>query len=62
MYVNDESVNSYWVLVLTFPQVAIVPEPKGAIVYKKVWNSKRAQDELKKWKGLWLHDGRKLAW
>ncbi|KAJ4292979.1 Protein argonaute [Collariella sp. IMI 366227] len=42
--------------------VAIFPEPKGAIVYQKVWKSRIVQDKLKTFKAPWLYDNRKLAW
>ncbi|KAL2261286.1 hypothetical protein VTK26DRAFT_4477 [Humicola hyalothermophila] len=42
--------------------ITITPEPKGAIVYKKVWDCAPVQAELKKCKKPWLYDGRKLSW
>ena len=42
--------------------MAIEPEPKGAVVYKKVWATDVVQQKLKSTRNLWLHDGRKLAW
>ncbi|KAK4249992.1 Piwi domain-containing protein [Corynascus novoguineensis] len=42
--------------------VAIIPEPKGAIVYKKAWSTKAVQGKLAQTKARWLHDDRKLAW
>jgi len=43
--------------------VAIKPEPKGAIVYKKLWACKTFKGKLAQYKaGPWLYDNRKLAW
>ncbi|KAL2135155.1 hypothetical protein VTI74DRAFT_9586 [Chaetomium olivicolor] len=42
--------------------IAIFPEPKGAVVYQKVWKSKAVQNKLKSFKAPWLYDNRKLAW
>ncbi|KAH6615648.1 Piwi domain-containing protein [Chaetomium sp. MPI-SDFR-AT-0129] len=42
--------------------VAVLPEPKGMIVYKKAWNCKAFQRKLAEMKAPWLHDSRKLAW
>lgn len=47
---------------LTSGKVAIRPEPKGGIVYKKAWATKMFQGKLAQQKGPWLHDTRKLAW
>jgi hypothetical protein len=47
---------------LTSGKVAIHPEPKGAIVYKKAWATTMIQGKLAQYKGPWLHDTRKLAW
>ncbi len=45
-----------------FGQVAVHPEPRGMIVYKKVWDSKIVQGKLAQHKGPWLYDNRKLSW
>ncbi|KAL2151322.1 hypothetical protein VTH82DRAFT_6420 [Thermothelomyces myriococcoides] len=42
--------------------VAINPEPQGATVYKKAWNTKAVQGKLAQTKAPWLYDNRKLAW
>lgn len=47
---------------LNFLQISISPEPKGAAVYKKVWNSTVVKNKLSQYKGFWLYDNRKLAW
>jgi hypothetical protein len=49
-------------MLLTSGKVAITPEPKGAIVYKKAWATTTFQGKLAQDKGPWLHDTRKLAW
>jgi hypothetical protein len=49
-------------MLLTSGKVAITPEPKGAIVYKKAWATTTFQGKLAQYKGPWLHDTRKLAW
>lgn len=47
---------------LTLLQISISPEPKGAIVYTKVWNSTAVKKILATHRGPWLYDNRKLAW
>lgn len=43
--------------------VTISPPPlKYNVVFKKCWESPAVQEMLKKYKCLWLQDGRKLAW
>ncbi|KAL2268366.1 hypothetical protein VTJ83DRAFT_3212 [Remersonia thermophila] len=42
--------------------VTITPEPSGAIVYKKVWNTPLVKAKLAEFKAPWLYDNRKLAW
>ncbi|GKT82663.1 eukaryotic translation initiation factor 2c [Colletotrichum tofieldiae] len=43
--------------------VTISPPPlKYNVVFKKCWESPAVQQMLKKYKCLWLQDGRKLAW
>ena len=49
-------------MLLMSGKVAITPEPRGAIVYKKAWATTTFQGKLAQFKGPWLHDTRKLAW
>jgi hypothetical protein len=49
-------------ILLTSGQVSITPEPKGAIVYKKVWETNMVKDKIRQLKGPFLYDNRKLAW
>lgn len=42
--------------------INIAPEPKGAIVYSKVWNSSAVKKLLGPHNAPWLYDNRKLAW
>jgi hypothetical protein len=47
---------------LTLLQISITPEPQGAIVYSKVWNSTKVQQKLATYPSPWLYDNRKLSW
>ena len=61
-------VNQYRVNAVKLPtvyqyDVSIHPEPKGAIVYKKAWETTKAKTKLKQYqKGPWIYDQRKIAW
>ncbi|KAK4150109.1 hypothetical protein C8A00DRAFT_18308 [Chaetomidium leptoderma] len=42
--------------------VAITPEPRSGIIYRKAWETKAIQGKLAQQKGPWLYDNRKLGW
>ncbi|KAK4166548.1 hypothetical protein QBC43DRAFT_286477 [Cladorrhinum sp. PSN259] len=61
--VNQYRVESIRLPVVYQYDVVISPEPRGAIVYKKCWDSKKGQGKIKSYnKGPWIYDQRKLAW
>ncbi|KAK1757283.1 Piwi domain-containing protein [Echria macrotheca] len=60
--VNQFRVTNFANMDVTLYDVNVSPEPKGSIVWKKIWETAEVKNRLNACKHPWIYDGKSLAW